>query len=211
MQRKLDDRIGDLVKTVLWTSLFVYNLAWCVQLGYFGFFTSKPVWIGDQLLSLVLMVWAGWFGFVEWRTLLRYRTLPWFFRNLGVYVPLLFWRGLTTVLMWGVTQLTVMVSGVLSRGYPGRGLVIRVDFDDERDLKQMLRVAKDEGLPTTVTIDGQRVSVEEYDSPLSQHDLLGATHYARPPLDADIIRTYPPVSALGVVDATPTPTIHEHD
>ena len=182
MQRSAVNRIGDLVKTVLWTSLFVYNLAWCAQLGYFGFFTSKPVWIGDQLLSLVLVVWAGWFGFVEWHTLFRYHTLAWFFRNLGVYIPFLFWRGLTVVVMGVMHRWMVFASWVVSKSYPGRGMVFSLDFEDERDFKQTLRTARDEGLSVTASVDGRPV----YDADLLESSL-----------------TYPPIAKLHVVDAVP--------
>lgn len=189
MQRKRDDRIGDLVKTVLWTSLLLYNLAWCVQLGYFGFFTRQPVWIGDLLLSLVLIVWAGWFSFVEWRTLLRYRTVPWLFRQLGY----LFWRGSIAVVMWVVRGLMHVVGWLMSKAYPGRGMVLSLDFEDRRDFDEMLRTAKDEGLPYTTS---GTITPEEYDEPLQY----------RAPRDADILDTalnYPPLAPLRVVEAHP--------
>ena len=216
MQRSAVDRIGDLIAVVVYSVFMLYNLRWVSAYTYEVFWLHQSLHLLDLVLFVVVTIFIGyWWGVYLWR-LFHYHTLPWFFHNLGVYLPLLFWHfeetlsyrfwsGLSVIFLWAMKHLLIVTSWVTSRAYPGRGMVFSLDFEDERDFKSMVRTAKADGLPITASKDGRPIWPEEYDVPLSQHDLLGA-------FDADIIRTYPPVSALGVVDATSTPTTtHEHD
>ena len=159
-QRSAIDRIGDLVKTVLWTALFVYNVAWCAQLGYFGFFTNKPIWIGDQLISLVLVVWAGWFGFVEWRNLRKHRTGSWFFINLGHVCRGAFIR----ISCWWLDRQVKFLNWVFHRWYGEDTLNI-----------VLATVEPEEQTPTPSAYDDdiirQSMTTDEYDVYLSPHNV----------------------------------------
>lgn len=207
MQRSAVDRLTNVFGVVVFWVALCWTLLDTGRYYYLAFFTSHPVWVGDIILMTLLTLWVGWLFAVQVWKAHQDHTGRWFFRNTGVafsrlggWLARIFWLWLTCVLMAVIRRLMVAVSWASSKGYPGRGMVFSLDFEDERDFTSMVKSAREEGLPITASKDGRRIFPEEYDAPLTR--------------DADILKTaqtYPPIAKLRVVDATPPTYDDFHD
>lgn len=200
MQRSAVNRISDLIAMVVYSVFLLYNLSWILAYTHEVFWLHQSLHLFDLVLFGVLTVFIGyWWGVYLWN-IAHYHTIPWLLYNLGVYVPFLFhrlgeflsrifWLGLVNLALWMVRHLLVLASRGMSQAYPGRGMVFHIDFEDERDFKNMVRTAQEDHLPYTFRKNGKVIHPDEHDVSLSQHDLLEGT--------------YPPIATLGVVDANP--------
>lgn len=202
MERSAVSRLTDVFGVGVYGLILLWSVLQTGHDYYFAFFTTKPIWIGDLILMTILTLWFGWLFVVQVYKVRQGHSGRWFFRNLGVYLPLLFlrfgewlsrifWLGLVNLALWMVRHLLVLASRGMSQAYPGRGMVFSLDFEDERDFKSMVKTAREEGLPLTSSKDGRPMLYpEEYHATLDD-DIL------------DTSLTFPAFAALHVVDANP--------